>query len=329
MRLYSIVLPYLLLVSFYTPTINNFGLDKIKAINESPYYGVAVPLIDAYDANKYTDKDFESAVKLIKENSKKDIWPWIFFNRFVGYEKKENAHRSTANREIPKYFRDIKGMDIFNESGAFEDFCDIWRISLRIAKQLSVPGIVVDPETYNDYKNDNVSYLSKELGKSEDEINKSLIGIGKKLVDIAEKEYPVATLWFLYTGLGNTTKSFEPLDRKDYRTASYIILGMLEYIKEKQSKIKITSGGEVSLGYCNESLEDLQERIKKREIAFETVLGSYPYLFLGGTIAPWNSPELKTDWMLKGKCGNSKLKNINDFKPLIKLLFSPTFAIRG
>ncbi len=59
MKLFSSVLPYLLLVSFYSGQINNFGIEKIKAINESPYHGVAVALIGAYDTGKYIQWSIE------------------------------------------------------------------------------------------------------------------------------------------------------------------------------------------------------------------------------------------------------------------------------
>ena len=303
MKLFSTVLPYLLLVSFYSGQINNFGIDKIKAINESPYNGVAVPLIGAYDTGKYDEKDFEPAVKLIKKESKKHTWPWVFFNRFIGYKEGE---RSLSPMAKTKYFQSIKGMDIYNESGALKDFENIWRMSLKIAKELRSPGIVIDPEAYNNYRNYQLSYLARQIHKPEEEIKKRLKEVGAELVEIAEKEYPEATLWFLFTGLGSP----------QYRTVTYIIQGMLERAKEKGSKLKFVSGGEL-MGYCYDSLDDLKETIKRRNESFSDIIATYPNLYLGGTIAPWNDVKLKKGNFTKGKCGRSKLKTMEDFKPLI------------
>ena len=316
MKLFSIVLPYLLLVSFYSGEINNFGIDKIRAINESPFHGVAVALVGAYDTGKNSEKGFESKVKLIKNESKKHIWPWVFFNRFIGYKEGERSLSPMAKTE---YFLSIKGMDVYNESGALEDFKNIWRMSLKLAKELGSPGIVIDPEAYNNYKNYQLSYLAKQLGKPEEEIKAQLKKIGADLVDIAEKEYPDATLWFLFTGLGSPVRKVNPFSEKEYRTVTYIIQGMLERAKELGSKLKFVSGGEL-MGYCYESLDDLKEKIKKRNVQFTSALKIFPNLYLGGTIAPWDKPELKKGWMLKGKCGKSDLKSIDDFKPLISHL---------
>ena len=205
-----------------------------------------------------------------------------------------------------EYFQSIKGMDIYNESEALEDFKNIWRISLKIAKELSSPGIVIDPEAYNNYKNYQLSYLARQIHKPEEQIKKRLKEVGAELVEIAEKEYPEATLWFLFTGLGSP----------QYRTVTYIIQGMLERAKEKGSKLKFVSGGEL-MGYCYDSLDDLKETIKRRNESFSDIIATYPNLYLGGTIAPWNDVKLKKGNFTKGKCGRSKLKTMEDFKPLI------------
>ena len=45
MKLHSLVIPYLLLVSFYTPRLNHLTAKDIQAINHSPYNGIVAPLI--------------------------------------------------------------------------------------------------------------------------------------------------------------------------------------------------------------------------------------------------------------------------------------------
>jgi hypothetical protein len=318
MRLLSVTLPYLLLVSFYSGELKNFELEKITAINQSPYYGVAVPLIGAYDTEKYTLDDFFDSAWTIKDSSKKDVWPWVFFNRFIGYKKSENALSQKADQA---YFRAIKGMDLYNNSGALNDFYDIWKISLQIAKKLGSPGIVVDPEAYNNYQTYSVSYISKQLGEPEEQVKRRLNEMGRKLTEIADEIYPKAIIWFLFTGLGNPMRTLNSFDEKQYRSVTYIIQGMLEYGKEKGSKLKLVSGGELSLGYCSISLEDLKHKVRSRGNNFFTPLKSYPNLLLGGTMAPWNDAgSKKVGYFTKGTCGKSKLKNLKDFKPLIKNL---------
>ena len=187
MKLLSVTLPYLLLVTFYTAELGDFGTDKMNAIVSSPYNGVAVPLIGAYDTGKHTAEDFAPSVKRLKDGARKDVWPWVFFNRFVG--SKEGA-RSLSPDSGNAYFRAISGMDIYNEAGALGDFYGIWKTSLAIARETGSPGIVVDPEAYNNYETYKVSYISEETGIPENEVKKRLAEIGRELARIADETYP-------------------------------------------------------------------------------------------------------------------------------------------
>ncbi|HVY54699.1 MAG TPA: hypothetical protein VHC46_02990, partial [Thermodesulfobacteriota bacterium] len=161
MRLLSVAVPYLLLVTFYTGELRDFGRDKMDAIAASPYNGVAVALIGAYDTGKYTAGDFASSVKRMKEGKHKDVWPWVFFNRFIGSEE---GARSLSPKSGNAYFRAIKGMDIYDETGALGDFYGIWKIALETARELGSPGILVDPEAYNNYETYKVSFISDKTG---------------------------------------------------------------------------------------------------------------------------------------------------------------------
>jgi len=318
MRLLSVTVPYLLLVTFYTGELRDFGRDKMDAIIGSPYNGVAVALIGAYDTGKYTAGDFASSVKRMKEGKHKDVWPWVFFNRFIGSEE---GSRSLSPKSGNPYFRAIKGMDIYNDAGALGDFYGIWKIALETARELGSPGILVDPEAYNNYETYKVSFISYKTGKPEEAVKERLVEIGKELARIADETYPGATLWFTFTGLGTPRRSLNPFADKEYMSVTYIVQGMLEYAREKGSDIKLVSGGMLSLGYCYKSLDDLKDKVGSRNTDFEKSSTTYPNLALGGTIAPWMDSKLrKKGYFTKGVCGRSGLKVIGDFRPLIKYL---------
>ncbi len=317
MKLYSLILPYLLLVTFYTPNhLNRFTAEKIAAINNSPYYGVAVPLIGAYDTEKPTLAQFSEAIRRIKRESTKDIWPWIFFNRFIGHKEGDKAHSPLARAP---YFQKINAMDIFNQAGALGDFYEIWRLALRAARDLGSPGIIVDPEAYNNYNIYNVKNVSKPLGITDAEVRRQLKAIGAQLVDIVDQEFPQAVLWCLTTGL-STTYKWNP--DNPHRTVTYIIMGMLERAKEKRSRLTIVSGGEISLGYCYTNVADLQAKIATRQRLLAPYTESFPHLQLGGPLTVWESADKKTGWLASGRCGQSELRHIADFQPLFKLLFA-------
>ncbi len=319
MKLLSLTLPYLLLVTFYSGNLSNFSPEMLTAINGSPYKGVAVPLIGAYDTGKYTMGDFTPSVKRLRAGDAKDVWPWVFFNRFIGHKK---GSRSLSEKADNIYFNSIDAIDIYNRAGALDDFYGIWKMSLEIAKQLDSPGIVVDSEAYNNYDIYEISYIAREVGKPEDEVKKRLLEIGKDLARVADETYPGATIWFLFTGLGSPMRSLNPFSEKEYMSVTYIIKGMLEYAKESGSKLKFVSGGMLSLGYCYESLNGLENKIRSRNADFEDPLNMYPNLLLGGSIALWADAKLKKEgYFTKGICGKSKLKDLRDFKPLIKYLF--------
>lgn len=317
MKLFSLTLPYILLVTFYTGPLNDFGTRKLEALDGSPYEGVAVPLVKAYDTKRYKYEDFKGAVAKLKGADGTAVWPWVFFNRFVGYEEGGRAG-SPESKHV--YFSSIRGMDLYDEWGALGDFYDLWKTSLRIARDLGSPGIVADPETYNNYDAYKVSYVAEKTGKTKEEVKERLREIGRELGRIADETYPGATIWFLFTGLGNPMKTLNPFDEDDYRTVTYIIEGMLSHAAKNESALTVVSGGEVSLGYCSRSLGGLKSKVASRRKSFAKSLAAYPNLKLGGTIAPWNDSGARTGWMRTGDCGSSELKTAGDFKPLIKQL---------
>lgn len=313
-------LPYLVLVSFYTNQINDFGVDRIKAINESPYDGVAVPLIGAYDERNYSLDDLKKGIEQTKTNSKKHIWPWVFWNRAIGFDPVKGDAHAGHSADKP-YFRKIKGMDIYNESGALDDFYQLFKNALTISKELGSPGIVVDMEAYNNYRANRISYLSVRLQMSEKELKTRLKTVGKELVDITDEIYPEATVWFLFTGLISPFRTVGLFDDAEYRSITYVIQGMLERAKYKGSKLGMVSGGELSLGYCYSSIDDIKKIVKERNEKFKQLLTDFPNLRIGGTIAPWDDVKMKQPgYFLRGNCAENNLKTMESFKPLIEHL---------
>ena len=319
MKLLSLALPYLLLVSFYSGEIEKFDSKKIDASNDTPYTGIAVPLLNAYSSSLLEEDNLKNTAIKIKKATNKHIWPWIFFNRVVGYKKDERSASIAGNQE---YFRKIKGLDIYNESGAMSDFLLIWKLALRTAKDLGSPGIVIDPETYNNYKYGRVRNLASAIMKSEEEVKERLQQVGKILADITAAEYPEAILWFLYTGLGDTSGAWKNSVQFQYPTIKYIIEGLLEAGKDRKADFKIVSGGELSLGYCYETLLDMRLRVASRQVKFGDALSRFNNLALGGTIAPWKDASLKNgSYFTRNVCGSSKMQNLDDFQPLFRHLF--------
>ncbi|MBI5251273.1 MAG: hypothetical protein HY912_17430 [Desulfomonile tiedjei] len=323
----SFVVPYLLLVSFLTPLLSSPEVTKTKVLNDSPFQGVAVMLRDAYDCQQIQHKDFAASVRLLKLQSRKDIWPWVFFNRFLGYKEDAESHPSIKGQKYADQFKTIKGMDLFNETGALEDFFNVWEISLRVSKELGSPGIVVDPEAYNNYESLNLNYVAEQTGRSIEQIRERLEEIGRELADRADGIHPRATIWFLSTSLGRQRKvSFSQINwvgKKYYATYTHIIIGMLQRAKERAMHLKFICGGEEALGYCHESIETMKEKIKKRQAVLGPFLQTYNNLHMAGTLAPWDKVESKVGYFVtNGECRNSEFKTISDFKPAMKELFT-------
>jgi hypothetical protein len=321
MKLYSIIAPYLLLVTFASGQLNDFNIDKINTINVSPFNGVAVELTNAYDTATYKKEDFEKSISLLKKESRKQIWPWVFFNRFIGFDP---GTSSASPRSDQPYFRKIKGIDIDNKTGALQDFYDIWKIALITAKELGSPGVLIDPEAYNNNrKGYRLDYIAGKAGVSREKLIEKLKAIGKHMVDIALATYPEATIWCTSIGLTHYPKYFGlgMLRADNRRTVTYIIVGMLERAKEKEAALKIVSGGLLSIGYCPQSLENLKSLISLRENRLASFLATYPNLHLGAPVAPWDKPELKKGWMREGACGKSNFQKADDFEPLMRYLF--------
>lgn len=314
MKLLSSLLPYLLLVSFHAGTMAQFDQQKAAALSGSPYDGYSVMLVDGYDTSAVDEVALYSRAKTISKMSDKHLWPMVFLNRFIGNDGAEWAFMPQAGQP---YFKAIKGMDIYNERGALSDFKRLWRTALRAAKDNGSPGIVIDPEAYNNYRSYKMDYLSAQAGRTEAEIKQRLHALGAELADIAATEHPQAVLWFLFTGLEAPVGQSE---KTELSTVSHIVLGMLEQAQRAEMEITIISGGEASIGYCHENVDAMAERIAQRAERTAWALDRYPHLKLAGTLALWDDPNSRKAAYAKNKCGLSTFKSIAEFVPPMRVL---------
>lgn len=314
MKINGSIIPYLLLVTFSSGQFANLDMAKLATINITPYDGAAIPLYNAYDDTKHTYQEMKASIEQIKIRSKKHIWPWIFINRLVGYLPADCNYKITSPSE-KEYFKKIQGADIYNLTGALDDFYENYRLALKISKEIGTPGIVIDLEAYNIKSADRHSLkkISNLLGRKENDVINKLQQIGYQLSDIADNEYPNATIWFLFTGIGSEVSQFS----HEQRWVTYMAEAMLARARERKMKLKFVTGGELSLGYCYESLQDLYSVIEKRSIKMKPILSSHANLYLGGTLSPWVMKAEKKSWMTKGKCGRSSINNASDFLPII------------
>jgi hypothetical protein len=305
------VVAYLLLMTFASGELRNFDLEKVRAVNASPYNGVAVPLTNGYDISQHTLKEFDSKLAEIKANTTKHVWPVVFLNRIVGCVK-------CPPLAAPSYFSRIRVMDISNTAGALDDLYGQFVLALRIARTLHSPGIVVDPEPYND-ESISVQRVANRLGQNTAEVGEQLQEIGSHLADLACQEDPGAVIWFFYTGLDRINQS-----QLAVPPAAYVVLGMLRRARANHLRLTVVSGGEM-WGYCFSSLERLRQVTHERKKVFGPFLARYPELMLGGTVALWNDPHSRRGWMLNregqaAECGGADKLWGSDFVPLLKHL---------
>lgn len=305
---------YLLLVN--TAIARQLKNADLTEFDKSPYGGLAIAFHYNYDtAPVFSAEMMTSQLIEWRKLTKKDLWPWVYFNRMVGASEAANNPRT----DVP-YFHKIKGIDLEDATGAKSDFLQIWRNSLDSAKALGTPGIVVDLEFYNNYKAYDPSELSRVTGKSPDELVEQLKQLGSQLADTAAERYPGAVLWMLFTGFSH--KDFKFIANKSYYPAPvYISMGILDEIQKRHFNLKVISGGEGSLGYCHETLATLREAIQKRAASFSSVLQQYPgILELAGTLTLWNDRAGKSGFIAEGDCARASASTIEELRPYIELL---------
>jgi hypothetical protein len=289
---------------------------ELAQFAKSPYDGLAVEFSYNYDtAQPPPAADIEAKIAHWNAITKKDIWPWVSLNRIVGVDDGED-NKYTKNNE---YFHRIKGADLEDKTGALSDFLANWKNALQAARDAHVPGIVCDPEFYNYHKEYNVEELSRQTGKKPHELVPLLRQVGVRMADIAGEQYPNAALWFLFTGFGY--KNHWTIEGEPFNSApTYIVMGMLDEIAAKHLPLKVISGGEASLAYCHDSVEQFRAKIAGRESAFSPELHKYEgILELGGTMTLFSDRSTMQGWV-KQDCSSSQAGTVEELQPYLELL---------
>lgn len=304
---------YLLLVN--TAIAFMMNPEKFAQFEKSPYDGIAVAFWHAYDTSSVkTVEEMDAKIAEWKKVTTKDIWPWVYINRMIGA-----APASTNPYTKDPYFHHFKGADLDGKAGAQEDFLQNWRNSLRAARDSNAPGIVFDLEFYNYYKEYDISELARETGTSPQETVELLRHLGARMADIAAEQYPEATLWLVVTGF--THAEYRIIDGEPYYPSpTYIAMGLLDQIQKQHFPLKVLSGGEGSLAYCHDSVEQLRGGIQDRAAKVKPQLQKYPgVLELAGTMTLYSERSEMTDWVKKD-CSASAAANLEDLQPYLELL---------
>ena len=299
---------YLLLVN--TAVAFLMSAEKFRQFDQSPYDGIAVAFLHAYDTSPVPSvRSMDAQMRQWKRYTRKDIWPWVYINRMIGMSTEEkNPHSDTP------YFHRILGADLDDSQGARSDFLRIWRNSLASARDAKVPGVVLDLEFYNYYKEYDIGELARQTGKKPVEAAESLRALGSQMADIAEQEYPGAVLWFLFTGLthaGYKTYFGVPY----YPSPVYVAIGLLDEIAQKATHLKVLTGGEASLGYCHNTLDDLRSAIIQRASDMHAILEKYRGIFeMAGTMTLWS------DRAGNHVCNSATATSVEELQPYLELL---------
>jgi len=305
---------YLLLATGFNR--ETFTPDKIAQFDQSPYEGLAVVFLGAYETTPIPSAaEMKARIKEWKKGTKKDLWPWLFLNRMVGPDPEQINPRG----RVPYYLR-IKGLDLDGAASAQRDFLEYWQNALQAAKDTGAPGVFLDMEFYLNYAGYNPVKLAAQMGKPPGEVAGLLRQLGAKMAEIANREHPHATLWFLFTDLNDP--NFANSDGQAfYPSPAYIVMGMLDVIQAKHYSLRAISGGEVGLGYCHTTLNQLNMKIRNRVKDFQVAMQQYSQVLeLGGTLAPWSDRAGKSDWMKEGFCGSSSAETAEELQPYLETI---------
>jgi len=306
---------YLMLVN--TARSTQMDSPKLAQFDRSPYDALAVSFEDAYGAAPVLQPALmQPHIANWKRATSKAVWPWVYLNRMIG----ANAEEGNPLTKVP-YFERFQGLDLDGTAGAQGDFLRIWGNALQLARATGVPGIVCDLEFYNNYKAYDIAELARMTSETQDQVLGQLRQLGAKMAQLAAREYPGATVWFLFTGF--TRPDYRVIDGKPYYlAATYIVEGLLDEIQRDHLPLHVVSGGEVGLGYCHTSVDDLRQAIEKRAATFAPLLEKYRgTLELAGTMTLWSDHAAKKNWVANGACGSSTAATVDDLIPYMEVLF--------
>jgi len=305
---------YLMLIN--TAVASLMTPEKFAQFEKSPYEGIAVAFLHAYDVGPVPSvAEMDARIKEWKKVTKKDIWPWVYFNRMLAVDP---ADKNPYSHD--PYFRKFSGADLDGKSGAQKDFLQNWQNALTTAKDTKAPGIVFDPEFYNYQSTYDLTLLAQQTNTKPEQTVVMLRQLGARMADIAAKQNPGAVLWFMFTGLGYP--EYKVVGGHPYfPSPAYIVFGLLDEIQKRNLPLTLISGGEGSLGYCHETLEQFQDAIRKRQSKFAPHLQKYQgILELGGTLTLWSDRSQKQGWVKDGACGTSTAATVEDLQPYLELL---------
>lgn len=313
--------PYLNLITFYTPKLVEAEPEKMKLLRDSAFDGVAMPVEGGYVSAAVP----EYAPLLAKAQSAqsaagKQVWPWIFLNRMIGSPEDAQGHAG-ANAADPGYFQKIKILDLDNAAGARAQYLALFRLAVRLARELKSPGIVLDLEAYNNYPVYNVGYVAERRGETPQQVIAGCEKLGADMARVCAEEYPACVVWSLFSRL-ETRQSVPGLDQPALTTVGCMSLGFLKYCLAQHLPTRYLCGGEDSVGYYSADLPALQRKITTRAAALSPYLEQFPANFeLAGTISPYHDYHVLTSWLQKVAGADPQLKTIADFQPFFRTLF--------
>lgn len=305
---------YLLLVN--TAIASMMTDEKLKQFDTSPYDGLAVAFLHAYDTSTVPTVDaMDARLAAWKADTSKAIWPWVYINRMLAIDP---ADANPYSKDV--YFKKFDGADLDGKAGAQADFFSNWTNSIRAAHDSASPGIVCDLEFYNYQKAYEIPELAARIHQSPEQTVASLRALGTRMADAAAQQYPTAVLWFLFTGLTHPT--YKTVAGQSYYPApSYVVLGLLDEIQAKHLHLTVISGGEGSLGYCHESLQEFHTKIADRRDAFASHLARFgDSLELSGTLTLWSDKSAKRNWVNQFPCNVSPPATVEELQPYLELM---------
>lgn len=329
----------LLFFSFSTPKYSEWAHHHFQVIDNTPFSGIAVPLIRAFETDTVQFQDYRHVIALSHQITPK-VWPLLFINRFIGSPESSSFNRRSGywnRRDFGNtQFAKIKLVDIDNRTGALGEFYHLLTVATQISSTAGSPGIFIDMETYNCRNSIKISDLTQAYQTSAREIIRKLTEIGYQMADIIHNSYPECTVvvyhagfdWIYRKGIARKDAAYL-LSRKQsdfFHSTSYILLGMLERASSRQYEIRIVDG-DIG-GYLYPNMEFCKKRILMDHLLANFCKERYPnHYFFGTTIAPYENYAAlgKDNWMRKSlyafeKNGELDIKQIGDFEALLKYL---------